>query len=185
MEAGTSDFNFFNKELKGFVYKRVKDKELAEDIVHDVYLKVQGKIGQLQHNEKILGWIYKIAKNAIIDHFRRQSKVILAHDLDWESDNNMLNDCVSYCLNEMLVSLPEKYREAIQLTEIENLSQTDLASKLGISYSGAKSRVQRARQMLKERMEESYRIKMDSYGNVIVCENRTPCNCSQSFKEAC
>lgn len=180
-----SDFNFFNNELKGFVYKRVKDKELTEDIVHDVYLKVQGKIGQLQHDEKIAGWIYKIARNAITDHFRSKSKVIQTYDLDWESDSNVLNDCVSYCLNEMLLSLPEKYRQAIQLTEIENLSQTDLASKLGISYSGAKSRVQRARQMLKEKMENSYRIKMDSYGNVIVCENRVPCACSQSFKEAC
>jgi len=186
MEALTaSNLNFFNNELKGFVYKRVKDRDLTEDIVHDVYLKVRGKIGQLEHDEKIAGWIYKIARNAITDHFRSKSKTIHSHDLDWESDNNVLNDCVSYCLNEMLVTLPEKYREAIELTEIQNLSQTDLATKLGISYSGAKSRVQRARQMLKEKMEESYRIKMDSYGNVVVCENRVPCNCSQSFKEAC
>jgi len=186
MEAFTSpNFNFFNNELKGFVYKRVKDKELAEDIVHDVYLKVQSKIGQLQHEEKITGWIYKIARNAITDHFRNKSKIIQTHDLDWESDTNALNDCVSYCLKEMLSTLPEKYRQALELTEIENHSQTDLAAKLGISYSGAKSRVQRARQLLKDKMDESYRIKMDSYGNVIACENRVPCNCSQSYEETC
>jgi RNA polymerase sigma-70 factor, ECF subfamily len=178
MESLTSpNFNFFNNELKGFVYKKVKDKELAEDIVHDVYLKVQGKIGQLQHSEKITAWIYQIARNVITDYFRGKSRALKTHDLDWESDANVLNDCVSYCLKEMLLTLPEKYREAIELTEIDNLSQTDLASKLGISYSGAKSRVQRARQMLKEKMDESYRIKMDSYGNVIVCENRVHCNC--------
>jgi RNA polymerase sigma-70 factor (ECF subfamily) len=185
MQIQKSDFNFFNNELRGFVYKRVKDKELTEDIVHDVYLKVQSKIDQLQHDEKITGWIYKIARNAIADHFRSKSKIVQNHDLDWESDYNVLNDCVSYCLNEMLLTLPEKYRQAIELTEIENLSQTDLATKLGISYSGAKSRVQRARQMLKEKMDKSYRIKMDSYGNVIVCKNLVPYTCSQSFNETC
>ncbi|HEV8513795.1 MAG TPA: RNA polymerase sigma factor SigZ [Cyclobacteriaceae bacterium] len=185
MQTRTTDLRFFNNELKRFIYKRVKDKELTEDIVHDVYLKVQNNINQLHHDEKITGWIYKIARNAITDYFRSKSKVIKTHDLDWESDSNVLNDCVSYCLNEMLLTLPEKYREAIELTEIQNLSQTDLAIKLGISYSGAKSRVQRARQMLKERMDDSYRIKTDSYGNVIVCENRVPCGCSQSFKETC
>ncbi|MEP6736578.1 MAG: sigma factor-like helix-turn-helix DNA-binding protein, partial [Chryseolinea sp.] len=80
-------------------------------------------------------------------------------------------------------TLPDKYREAIELTELNNLSQTDLADKLKISYSGAKSRVQRARRMLKEKMEEQYQIKMDAYGNAIVCENRTPCNCDQTHQK--
>ncbi|GHN02045.1 RNA polymerase sigma factor SigZ [Cytophagales bacterium WSM2-2] len=182
---GSSPISFFSNELKGFVYKRVKDKELANDIVQDVFLKVQSKIDQLHDYEKITGWIYKIAANTITDHFRQKSKVINAHDLEWESDHNVLNDCVLYCMNEMLLSLPEKYRQALELTELQNLSQTELASKLGISYSGAKSRVQRARQMLKNKMDENYKIKMDSYGNVTVCENRVPCKCAESFKEAC
>ncbi len=171
-------------ELKSFVYRRVKDKALADDIVQDVFLKVHTKLGQLKDTEKITGWIYQITRNAITDHFRSKSKIISAMDLDWESDHQRLNDCVSTCLQEMLLTLPEKYREALELTELKNLSQTELAQRLDISYSGAKSRVQRARQMLKEKMDESYRIKMDSYGNVIVCENRVPCNCNQdSFVE--
>jgi len=186
MEALTShDLNFFSNELKGFVYRRVRDKELTNDIVQEVFLKVQSKINQLHDQEKIAGWIYQIARNIITDHFRSKSKIINAKDLDWESDHNVLNDCVSYCLNEMLLALPEKYRQALELTELQNLSQTELATKLDISYSGAKSRVQRARQMLKEKMDKNYRIKMDSYGNVTVCENRAPCNCSRSFEETC
>ena len=79
----------------------------------------------------------------------------------------------------MLTTLPAKYREALELIELENLSQLDLAKRLNISYSGAKSRVQRARQMLKEKMDESYNIQLDKYGNVLVCENKTPCSCPQ------
>jgi RNA polymerase sigma-70 factor (ECF subfamily) len=166
------------QELKNFVYKKVRDKALADDIVQDVFIKVHTKLGQLKDSEKVSGWIYQITRNTITDYYRSKSKNISSHDLDWDSDHQMLNECVSGCLQEMLLTLPEKYREAIALTEIENLSQTHLAERLNISYSGAKSRVQRARQMLREKMEEQYNIKMDAYGNVIVCENREPCNCN-------
>ena len=171
------------QELKSFVYRRVKDKALSEDIVQDVLLKIHSRLDQLKDDEKIMGWIYQITRNTITDHFRAQAKLIRPHDLDWESDHSSLNDCVSSCLSEMLSNLPEKYREAIELTEFKNVSQLDLATKLNISYSGAKSRVQRARQMLKEKMEEQYNIKMDAYGNVIVCENRSLCNCTTTPKE--
>jgi RNA polymerase sigma-70 factor, ECF subfamily len=167
------------QELKRFVYRRVKDKALTQDIVQDVLLKAYTRLNQLNNNEKITGWIYQITRNAITDHFRKQSKSIDLNDLDWEDSKSELNDCVSSCLNEMLLTLPEKYRLAIELTELQNLSQTHLAEKLNISYSGAKSRVQRARQMLKDKMQEAYKIEMDGYGNVIVCEDRIPCQCNQ------
>ncbi|HPH46399.1 MAG TPA: RNA polymerase sigma factor SigZ [Chryseolinea sp.] len=171
------------QELKSFVYYKVKDKALAEDIVQDVFLKIHSRLDQLKDDEKIISWIYQITRNTITDHFRAQAKSFQPYDLDWESNPTGLNDCVSSCLNEMLLTLPEKYREAIELTEFKNLTQLDLADKLNISYSGAKSRVQRARQMLKEKMEEQYHIKMDAYGNVIVCENRSPCNCTNAPTE--
>ena len=177
------EWNKTQHELKRFVYKKVKDKALAEDIVQDVFLKVHNKLGQLKDTEKITGWIYQITRNVITDHFRSHSKPIAMSDLDWESDHHAFNDCVATCLGEMLDTLPAKYQEALKLTEMENLSQTDLAARLNISYSGAKSRVQRARQMLKEKMDEQYVIKTDAYGNVIVCEDKIPCNCSSSLSE--
>ena len=166
------------QELKNFIYRKVKDKEVTEDIVQDVYLKVHFKLGQLKDSDKITGWIYQITRNAITDHFRSKSKGIPLVELDWESDKHVLNECVSSCLTEMLDTLPDNYKEALTLAEMENLSQIELANRLNISYSGAKSRVQRARQMLRDKMDEHYLIKTDSYGNVIVCENRVPCNCA-------
>jgi RNA polymerase sigma-70 factor (ECF subfamily) len=122
------------QELKSFVYRRVKDKEVTEDIVQDVLLKVYTRLGQVKDAEKITGWIYQITRNAITDHFRAQKKSLHSIDLDWESEHSALNDCVSSCLNEMLLTLPPKYREALALTELENLSQIQLAEKLNISY---------------------------------------------------
>lgn len=168
---------FFQKELLGYVVKRVKDKALAEDIVHDVFLKVQAKADQLKADDKMVGWIYRITRNTIVDHFRFQSRIVKAEDLDWEDDKSYLNQCVERCLNEKLATLPAKYREALELSDLHGVSQLDLAKKLNISYSGAKSRVQRARQMLKDMMEREYHVKLDNYGNVIRCENKLPCGC--------
>ena len=170
-------------KLKSFIYGKVKDKAVADDIAQDVFLKVHVGMGQLKDSDKITGWIYRITRNTIMDHFRSRSKAMSITGLDWESDQRDLNDCVSSCLTEMLDTLPEKYKEVLKLAEMENVSQTELAHRLNISYSGAKSRVQRARQMLRNKMDEQYRIKMDSYGNVTVCESRVPCNCSQNIAE--
>lgn len=166
-------------KLRNFVFRYTHDRAVAEDIVQDVFLKVHSKIGQVRESEKLTGWIFQVTRHAITDYFRQRSKVIDFREIDWESEQVSLNDCVSSCLSDMLASLPVKYREALELTEFKNLSQLQLSKVLNISYSGAKSRVQRARQMLKERMHESYNIRIDRYGNVIVCENKVPCSCPQ------
>lgn len=171
----TRNWSFFQAELRGFVLKRVKDKAVADDIIQDVFLKVYTRLHQLKDAEKMLGWVYQITRNTITDHFRKNQKVIEPENIDWENDSNKLNECVANCLQELVLSLPEKYRTALQLSEMENVSQIELAQRLGISYSGAKSRVQRARQLLREKMDEQLIIKTDAYGNVIVCEDRNPC----------
>jgi RNA polymerase sigma-70 factor (ECF subfamily) len=171
------DPTFFQNELLGYVIKKVRDRSVAEDIVHDVFLKVEAKAGQVKESDKMIPWIYRVTKNTIIDHFRFQSRIVTASDLDWEDEKQYLNDCVERCLTEKLVLLPAKYREAIELSEMQGLSQLDIARRLNISYSGAKSRIQRGRQMLKAMMEKEYHVKLDHYGNVVRCENRLPCGC--------
>jgi len=178
----TSLFNSWIKvqeELKKFVLKRVKDNDLAEDIVQDVFLKLHSKYDQLRDVDKITGWIFQVARNSIIDQFRKQARHINPSDLDWEGEEHALNNCVAHCLRELVKTLPSKYREALELTENQNMSQGQLAETLGISYSGAKSRVQRARQKLKEKLDELYLIESDKYGNIIRCEDRKPCSCQQ------
>lgn len=169
------NWNSVQSELKGFVFKRVKDKALTEDIVHDVFLKVQGKIHQVKESDKLFGWIYQITRNTITDHYRKNSKVIKPSDLDWESAAPNFNECVSGVIAELIPTLPEKYRIPLEMTEIQNLSQLEVAEKLNLSYTAAKTRVQRARKMLREKIDEVLVVKTDGYGNVTVCRNRTAC----------
>lgn len=176
MITASLNWELFQHELKGFVYKRVKDKSVTEDIVHDVFLKVQSKMEQLRDREKTTGWIYQITRNAIADHFRKKAKEnINPKDLDWENNPGNFNDCVSRCLNELLPTLPDKYRIPLEMTELENISQIEVAARLGLTYTAAKARIQRARRMLKDRIDEVLIVKTDCYGNVILCRDRTPC----------
>ena len=173
-------WNEISTELRKFVFRKVKDRDVANDIVQDVFIKVQSKISQLRETEKIAGWIFQITRHTITDYFRSKPKTLTIDELQWDNETQDLNDCVAFCLNKLMYTLPEKYRDAVVLTEIEDLSQTELAARLGISYSGAKSRVQRGRQMLKDKLTDLYHIKTDSYGNIIVCEDKVPCNCTPS-----
>jgi RNA polymerase sigma-70 factor, ECF subfamily len=177
MDLLSTNWSTLENELKGFVYKRVKDKTLTDDIVQDVFIKAKNKIDQLQENQKVKGWIFQITRNTIIDHFRKQSRHIDSFELDWQNDVLNFNECVENALRNLMLTLPSKYREALQMAELENLSQLDMAERLGISYSGVKSRVQRARQMLKEKLHEALIIKTDVYGNVVVCVDRDPSCC--------
>ena len=166
------------RELKSFVYRRVKNLQDSEDIVHDVFIKAQSKQGQLKESKKLTAWMYTMTRNSIIDYFRLRQRTIDSLALDAsESEYNQLNDCVLECMRQIMSAMPSPYREAIELADREHIPQKELATRLGISYSGVKSRVQRARTMLKEKMEVLYKIKTDGYGNVLVCEDRA-CGCN-------
>jgi RNA polymerase sigma-70 factor, ECF subfamily len=167
-------WNETHERLKAFVFRITKDRALTDDIIQDVYLKVHSKVGQLRAYEKLTSWIFQITRNAIIDHLRSCSKTIQIHDIDWDCDQKPLNDCVASCLQTLMTTLPKKYREALELTEFKNLSQLELAEALNLSYSGAKSRVQRARKLLKEKLESEYLVKFDAYGNVVICKRKHP-----------
>jgi len=162
--------------LYQFVFKKVKDKDLANDLMQDVFLKVQGRVNQLRDDSKITSWIYQITRNAILDYFKAREK---EQNLSvvWENENQELNECVADCLNKLVDTLPEKYKQAVRMADLEDQSQTELATQLGISYSGLKSRVQRGREMLREKLLALYHVETDSYGNVLVCENKVACQC--------
>lgn len=179
MHGPAITWNQLHSELIAFVYPKVKDKATAEDIVQDVFIKVHTKAHQLKQADKTSGWIYQITRHAITDHFRKNSKVLEAHLLEAPSVDNYLNDCVANCLQGLMKTLPEKYRVALELADIEDVSQYDLAARLEISYPGARSRVQRARKMLRDKIEAMYVIKTDSYGNIIACDNH-PSDCYEN-----
>lgn len=161
-------WNDINDRLTNFVLGKTKDKDLTKDIVQDVFVKVFSKANTLRDPNKIVSWIYQIARNEVINHFRNAKIKTLDQEVEAiESIHKNLTSEVSECLHPLIDTLPEKYKKALILADIEKVPQKEIAERLNISYSGAKSQVQRGRAMLKSIMEECCTITTDVYGDIL------------------
>ena len=162
-------WNSFHEQLKAFVLRRARSHFDADDILQTVYVKMHSSLQNLRDEKKLRAWIFQITRNTLIDYYRKEKQLLeLPEEIpfDQEIDQN-LNHEISQCINGFINQLPEKYRQAIQLTQFSGYSQKQLSEQLGISFSGAKSRVQRGRQKLKEMITECCRLEMDRFGNVL------------------
>lgn len=160
-------WNSINDRLTNFVFGKTKDKDLTKDIVQDVFLKVFTKFDTLKDNNKLVAWTYQIARNEIVSHFRKAKRDGWREIELPEAKEETLTSEVAQCLHPLINSLPEKYKEALILADIEKIPQKEIAERLNISYSGAKSRVQRGREMLKSIMVECCTITTDAYGDIL------------------
>jgi RNA polymerase sigma-70 factor (ECF subfamily) len=167
--------------LKRFIARRIPNQADAEDILQDVFQKIHQNINTLQADSKLQAWVYQITRNAIIDYYRRQKIMIELPETLAESPGEAeTNELAACCLKPMIDSLPEKYRQALLLTEFEGLSQKGMAENLGLSFSGAKSRVQRARQQIKEKLLACCHFEFDRLGQVVDYKARgSKCNSPQ------
>lgn len=168
----------FSGPLKTFISKRIANQADAEDIFQEVFVKIHNSVEHLNDDSKIHSWVYQICRHAIIDYYRRNNKPVeifeLPGDLAGEAEaDTSSNREIAGCLKVMINSLPEKYKEAILLTEFENLTQRELSERTGLSLSGAKSRVQRGREKLKEMLLECCHLEFDRKGNVIDYQHKS------------
>lgn len=159
----------FKNYLHGFVSKQVPDTSVVDDIVQDVFVKVHLHVGELRDDTKLTSWIFQIARNAVRDHYRKSSGNIAGtgEPTEFSEDEEQENTDLLRCLEYFIEELPLKYREAVKLAEIKQISQLELADTLNMSYSGAKSRVQRGRQKLKDLILNCCEVQADAYGNII------------------
>lgn len=141
----------FSKLLKQFIYNRVKNNELTNDLLQEVFIKVHLNINSLKNEQSIKSWIYTITNNVIHDYYKKQSKLLIPVTENLEVEETTLKEHTAKdCIIPLINKLPLAYKEALLLSEIKGLKQAEVANVLGISLSGAKSRIQRGRNLLKE-----------------------------------
>jgi RNA polymerase sigma-70 factor (ECF subfamily) len=165
----------FRAPLRGFIRRRVKDDHVADDLLQEAFLKIHNGIGSLKDDQRLTAWLYRIARNTITDHFRKHPFEELntsnvedrTKEVDVDSSKKLAT-----CLNQMVTELPRKYRQAIELAELQGTTQRQMAGQLGLSVSGAKSRVQRGREQLKQMLVACCDIELDSRRKVLNYEPR-------------
>ena len=159
----------YHAKLHRFIASRVADPSTVDDILQEVFVKIHQRIGTLEDDARIQSWLYQVTRNAVIDYYRSQKAVQgIAEEasIPETSESTALME-LAECIRPMVERLPQAHREAMVLSELEGLTQKEVAERLGVSLSGAKSRVQRARAKLKELMMDCCHIEFDHRGSVI------------------
>ena len=177
-------WNELNIDLRKFIARKVVNHADAEDILQEVLLKIHRSAERLPKDANLFAWIYTIARNSITDHYRKPSPPIsldTANDAPLDIPEELLSrdalNELATCLQPFVDHVPEKYREALVRIDLEGMPQAELARKLGLSLSGAKSRVQRAREMLKGKLLDCCQIEYNGAGRVVDYKCRNPEGC--------
>lgn len=183
--------------IRGFVSRRVRNAADVDDVVQRVFLQVHRALPTLRDSDRIHAWIYRMARNAIADYYRapvhaREHPAGDLQDLvdqgapapvgDAGDDRLALRELAT-CLRPLFEQLSASDQEALTSVELEGQSQVEAARRLGLSGSGMKSRVQRARTRLKAVLEDCCSVHLDRRGRIVAYESRhddscTPCQCS-------
>ena len=174
MQNSDETWQDVRRKLSDYLRSRVNE-DVVEDLAHDILL------GILQNEEKFLeadnpvAWMYSVARNRLIDHYRKQGRNREQQDEDsivqQLADCHSMPDCVDTDFSEWLLPLAEQlepaYRDALVAVDFRQTSQVELARKSGVPLSTLKSRVQRARSQLKGKLLACCSFEVDRFGKPI------------------
>ena len=182
-----------HRRLLSYIRGRVNKLHDAEDILQDVFVRIHANLGDLTDTESVTAWVYQITRNVITDYYRQRATAAgalarLAEHVDEHVPSapngeagadivRQASDEFAQCLEPMLSEVPEPYRQALTLTEIEGMTQKDAAEKLGMSISSMKSRVQRGRGKLKGVILDCCEVELDRRGGLVDYRRRSEDAC--------
>lgn len=153
----------FSQQVQQFIRSKVSSEEEADDILQDIFIRIHQGIDKLRHEDRVQSWVYGIARRALVDHYRKKGRskeksavepvtksavedpVLDLNEFDGSHD---VHEEVLSWLIPMIDELSEKYAKPLKMADVEGKTQQEVADRLGLSLSGAKSRVQRAREKL-------------------------------------
>jgi RNA polymerase sigma-70 factor (ECF subfamily) len=157
-------FDKYKQPLYFHILKLVKDREIIEDLLQEIFLKAFDNIASFNPDYAFSTWLYRITTNHSIDYLRKKKlKTFSIHDpirtkdgemsIELEDEGRSTDDLIvrkqrSQILREALDSLPDKYREIIKMRHVEELSYQEIADILDLPLGTVKAHIFRARELL-------------------------------------
>ncbi len=161
----------FRSAVFQIVFKIVRDKETADDLVQETFMKAFASLAGYRSEYRFSTWLYKIAANSSIDHLRKKRIKALSLDRKLETkDGTVEIDVPDYSyhpgialerkeqrlsIEEAIRSLPDKYREVIVYRHKDDKSYEEIADLLSIPIGTVKARIFRARELLKKKLKNA------------------------------
>jgi RNA polymerase sigma-70 factor, ECF subfamily len=160
-------------ELRGYLIHRLADPALAEDLLQDVFVKALRQGGRFCALDNPRAWLFQVARNALADHLRlAKANVPLPDDLADEEPVIAPVDALAECMGQVLSELPQGDRDLLQRCDLEGMKLQDYADAHGLGLPAVKSRIQRARQRMRETLTRRCHVRFDDAGQV--CCHRPP-----------
>lgn len=167
--ALASLINRHQSKIYGFIYSKVNDRDLSDDIFQDTFIKVIKTLKTKSYNEegKFVPWVMRIAHNLVIDHFRKASKMPLQRETETYSvfnymtdstptiENVLITEQVEADLTRLLDELPADQKEVLVMRMYQDLSFKEIADITGVSINTALGRMRYAILNLRKLIEKN------------------------------
>ena len=157
----------YHQEVKQFILSKIKDKYIANDLLQETFIKIHTKKETLQNQEKLKSWIFTIARNPVLDYFKRSTKTREFFDTDSILEEEKMVHNKTDCLHGIIKHLPKKYRDPLFLSDIKGMKQANIAQQLNLQLSTTKSRIQRARKQIAQGFIECCDFKLNQKGFLV------------------
>ena len=186
-EAATSELSdagwlAFENQLRRYLSGRV-EPAVVDDLVGAILLRLVQNVDALLAARRPAAYVQRVARNLLTDHYRHRAverraldaagqdpTVLASDDADPGADSEL-----AQCMLPFIDALPDRYRQALKLVDIEQLPQKEAAARLGLSESGMKSRVQRGRAMLRADLTQCCIFELDRRGGIVEVRPRRSC----------
>lgn len=147
-----------------FLESRVGNREEAEEILQNAFVRSLEKSDQIRDTESAIAWFYRLLRNAVVDHYRQQgtSRLFLETLARQGSDSEEIPDAamervICECVTNLVSVLKPEYADLITRVDLERGDVAVIANSLGITSGNARVRLHRARQALRQEVERTCR----------------------------
>ncbi len=150
--------NRHQSKIFGFIYSKISDRDISNDIFQDTFIKVIRTLKSQSYNEegKFLPWVMRIAHNLIIDHYRKNKKMPLFRETEEFSifsimsddsltiENKIIRDQVEIDLKKLIEELPADQKEVLVMRMYQDMSFKEISEITGVSINTALGRMRYA-----------------------------------------
>lgn len=145
-----------HRDFLRFLVRRVGDRDTAEDVLQQFYLRAVGKGSELQKSESVVAWLYRVLRTTLVDHYRREttrrrqeSDYAQMEILSNEGRDAELEGAICTCFEKLLPTLKTDYAEILQRVDLRGAPPREVARDLGLAPNNVRVRLHRARQAMK------------------------------------
>ena len=150
----------YEDALKKYIFKYVQNDGLTAEVVQEILLKVHKSCCSDIEIKNLRSWLFQIAHNQTMDFFNDSKKEDTNAIFETVCNEADVYQDFSFYLEPLISRLPEKYAEPLKMAEIDGFTQQQVADKLCITLSAAKSRIQRARKLLRKKISCCFHVNL-------------------------